>query len=85
MLLSVVLGLLVLALAYLAWRFSTETTRLRTQYAPIIDVNAAVVAAKQELERARLAHQEQSGTAERERAQFINGRWGIARKRVSGW
>jgi hypothetical protein len=71
MLLDIALGLIVLVLAYLTWRFSTETTRLRTQYAPIIDVNAAVSAAQQELQRARLAHQDQRATAEREQAQFV--------------
>jgi hypothetical protein len=53
MLLNGVLGVLVLLLAYLAWRFSTETTRLRAQYAPILQMDAAVAAAKEELDRTR--------------------------------
>jgi multidrug efflux pump subunit AcrA (membrane-fusion protein) len=71
MFLNVILGLLVLVLAYLAWRLSTEATRLRTQYAPIIQIDTAVSAAKEELDRTRAAQQEERATAERDRAQFL--------------
>lgn len=72
MLLTVLLlGVLVLLLAYLAWRFSMEATRLRAQYAPILQMDAAVAAAKEELDRTRAAHQADSTVAERERDEFL--------------
>jgi DNA repair exonuclease SbcCD ATPase subunit len=72
MLLTVlVLGVSVPLLAYLAWRFSTEATRLRVQYAPILQMDAAVAAAKEDLERTRAAHQEGRALADREREQFL--------------
>lgn len=54
MALTIVLGLLVIVLAYFAWRFSTNATRLRTRYANIIDAEATVAAAKRDLERLQL-------------------------------
>ena len=57
MALAIVLGLLVIVLAYFAWRFSTNATRLRTRYANIIDAEATVAAAKRDLERLQLEQQ----------------------------
>ena len=53
MLLTVLLLVLVVVLAYFVWRFSTESTRLRARYANIIDIDTAVADAKRQLEAAR--------------------------------
>lgn len=62
MALTIVLGLLVIVLAYFAWRFSNDATRLRTRYAPIVNVEDAVASAKQELQ--RLEHEQQEFKAQ---------------------
>ena len=53
MLLTVLLLVLAVVLAYFVWRFSTECTRLRARYANIIDIDAAVADAKRQLDEAR--------------------------------
>jgi hypothetical protein len=57
MTLTIVLGLLVIVLVYFAWRFSSDATRLRARYANIIDAEAAVAAAKRDVERLQLEQQ----------------------------
>ena len=53
MAITISLIVLVVVLAYFAWRFSMEAAQTRVKYAAIIDIDKAVAAARQELERVR--------------------------------
>jgi F0F1-type ATP synthase membrane subunit b/b' len=53
MALTISLLVLVVILAYFAWRSSMEAAQTRVKYAAIIDIDKAVAAARQELERVR--------------------------------
>ena len=67
MILNLILGLLVLMLAYFAWRYSSEATALRARYSPIIwSVDDALTSARAELEKARRDQQAQIAATERE-------------------
>ena len=68
MALTIVLGLLVIVLVYFAWRFSSDATRLRARYANIIDAEAAVVAAKRDLERLQVEQQALTAQDQQRRA-----------------
>ena len=68
MTLTIVLGLLVIVLVYFAWRFSSDATRLRARYANIIDAEAAVVAAKRDLERLQVEQQALTAQDQQRRA-----------------
>ena len=68
MAITISLIVLVVVLAYFAWRFSMEAAQSRVKYAAIIDIDKAVGAARQELERVR---QEQR-VAEQEHQRTLN-------------
>ena len=53
MALTISLLVLVVILAYFAWRSSMEAAQTRVKYAAIIDIDKAVAAARLELERVR--------------------------------
>src|SRR5213594_1629205 len=70
MLLSIVLGICTLGLAYFVWRFSMEATQLRARYGHIVDVAAAVAAAKHDLERTQQEYNSRRAAAERDFSQL---------------
>ncbi len=68
MAITISLFVLVVILAYFAWRFSIQAAHSRAKYASIVDIDKAVGAAKQDLERVR---QEQR-TAEQEHERTLD-------------
>jgi hypothetical protein len=69
MLAIIVLSVCALVLAYFVWRFSMQAAELRARYASIVDVDTAVAAARQDLERLRQEHETRRVAAERDHAQ----------------
>jgi hypothetical protein len=69
MILTITLLVLVVALAYFVWRFSAECIRLRTRYANIIDVDAAIAEAKHQLDGVRRDQEAYEAASVRDRAQ----------------